>query len=87
MTILETLFRKLEEPIPILGAISGQMRRILTAKTLQRTGKGVRELMSLCGLKGYPAEKTMEYARRLTDYFCDRAVILCLETDEKMKTS
>ena len=83
---LETLLQMQEEPIPILGAISGQMRRILTAKTLIKAGKGVKELMSLCGISSYPAQKTMDFARRLPDRFADRAVLLCLQTDAKLKT-
>lgn len=84
---LETLLRMQQEPIPILGAIGGQMRRILSAKTLLASGKGVPELMSLCAIRGYPAEKTMDFARRLPERFCEKAVLLCLETDERIKTS
>ena len=43
--------------------------------------------MSLCGMPSYPANKTIEFARRVSDRFCERAVVLCLETDEKMKSS
>lgn len=84
---LETLLRMQEEPIPILAAISGQMRRILSAKTLLGAGKSIKDLMALCGIKSYPAGKTMDCARRLSDRFCERAVLLCLETDERIKTS
>ena len=87
LQILRALLDKQEEPVVILGAIGSQMRRILTAKTLLRAGKGVQELMSLCGIASYPAQKTMDFARRLPDRFADRAVLLCLETDEKIKTS
>ena len=84
---LETLLHLQQEPIPLLGAISSQMRRILTAKTLLRAGQGVKDLMTLCGIPSYPAQKTMDFARRLSQPFIDRAVLLCLETDEKLKTS
>ena len=84
---LETLLQMQEEPIPILGAISSQMRRTLTAKILLRAGRGVKELMALCGIASYPASKTLEFARRMPDRFCEQAVLLCLETDERMKTS
>lgn len=84
---LSVLLQKQEEPIPILGAISSQMRRIVTAQTLRSAGKGIREMMSLCGIASYPAEKTMEFAKRLSERFCERAVELCLQTDIQMKTS
>lgn len=87
MEKLETLLQLQQEPIPILGAIGSQMRRILSAKTLVRAGKGVKELMSLCGIASYPAQKTVEFARRLPQSFCEKAVLLCLETDEKLKSS
>lgn len=87
MVKLETLLQKQEEPIPILGAIGSQMRRIVTAQTLRGAGKGIKDLMSLCGIAAYPAEKTMEFARRLSERFCEKAVELCLQTDYQMKTS
>ncbi len=84
---LQTLLQKQEEPVKILGAIGSQMRRILAAKRLLSAGKTEYDLMSLCQISSYPAQKTMEFARRLSDRFCARAVVLCLEADEQMKTS
>jgi DNA polymerase III delta subunit len=43
--------------------------------------------MKLCGLSSYPAQKAMEFARRLPETACARAVELCLEADAQMKTS
>ena len=84
---LQTLLQKQEEPVKILGAIGSQMRRILTAKRLLGGGKTESDLMSLCGISSYPAKKTMDFARGLSDRFCRRAAVLCLEADEQMKTS
>ena len=84
---LHTLLQMQEEPLMILGSVGSQMRRILTAKRLLTNGKGQQELMKLCGINGYPAQKAMEYARRLPEAFCARAVELCLEADLQMKTS
>ena len=84
---LETLLQMQEKPPAILGAIGSQLRRTLTAKTLLRAGKGKDELGALCGVRGYAAQKTMEFARRMPDRFCEQAVLLCLETDVQMKTS
>ena len=43
--------------------------------------------MKLCGMGSYPAQKTMEGAKRLSERFCARAVELCLEADQRLKTS
>ena len=84
---LRVLLQKQEEPIMILGAIGSQMRRLLTARRLQAAGKNARDLMSLCGIPSFPANKLMDAARRLSDRFCERAVLLCLAADEQLKTS
>ncbi len=84
---LNTLLQMQEEPLMILGSLGSQMRRILTAKRLISNGKGQQELMKLCGTTSYPAQKAVEYARRLPESFCARAVELCLEADRQMKTS
>ena len=84
---LRDLLQLQTEPVVILGAIGGQMRRILTAKRLLAAGKGQRELMQLCGISSYPAQKAAEFASRLSDAFCSRAVLLCLEADSQLKTS
>lgn len=84
---LSVLLQKQEEPIVILGTIGGQMRRIAAAQTLRSAGKSVKDLMALCGCASYPAERAMEFARRLPEDFCEKAVALCLETDLQMKTS
>ena len=76
-----------EEPVSILGAIGGHVRRIGTARTLLDHGKGVSEMQKLCAIQEYPAKKAMESARRCTPEFCKRASELVLETDRKLKTS
>ena len=43
--------------------------------------------MKLCGISSYPAQKAVEFARRLPESFCARAVELCLEADQQIKTS
>ena len=89
-TSLQTLrgvLQKQEEPVRILGAMGGQFRRMLAAKRLLEGGKQQAELMKLCGIGSYPARITMETAKRLSERFCTRAVELCLEADERLKTS
>lgn len=84
---LRTVLQKQEEPVRILGAMGGQFRRLLAAKRLLEGGKQQGELMKLCGMSSYPAQKTMETAKRLSERFCGRAVELCLEADERLKSS
>lgn len=84
---LQQLFKMQQEPIAILGAVGGHFRRISTARTLMDCGKGSDELMKLCGLKDYPARKTMSAAGKFSAEFCRKASELILETDYQMKTS
>ena len=90
-TALEKLYvllkRDDDNQSKVFGAISTQMRRILTAKRLISAGKNQQDLMRLCGIQNYPAQKTMGYARRLSDRFCEKSVLLCLEADTQLKTS
>lgn len=84
---LQTLMKLQEEPLVILGAIGAQMRRLRCAKVLGANGKGSDSLMKLCTIGDYPARKTMSSAGRVSMDFCDKAVVLCTETDYRMKTS
>lgn len=84
---LRQLLKMQQDPIPTLGAIGGHFRRIATARTLLDHGKQANELMKLYGLKPYPAQKTMDMARRFSSAFCAKAAELVLETDYQMKTS
>ena len=84
---LQELFKMQQEPLAILGAVGGSLRRIGTARTLMEAGKGSGELQKLCGIPDYPARKTMETARRFSGAFCAKAAELVLEADYAMKTS
>lgn len=84
---LQQLLKMQQEPIAILGAVGNHFRRIGTARTLIDHGRPVGELMSLCAMGSYPAQKTMDTARRFSTAFCRKAMELVLETDYKMKTS
>ncbi len=84
---LQQLLKMQQEPIAILGAIGSHFRRIGVARTLMDNGKSVPELMKLCGMGSYPAQKTMDAARRFSPAFCAAAAELVLETDHQMKTS
>ena len=84
---LQELFKMQQEPLAILGAVGGSLRRIGMARTLMEAGKGSGELQKLCGIPDYPARKTMEAARRFSGTFCAKAAELVLEADYAMKTS
>lgn len=85
---LQQLLKMQQEPISILGAIGGQLRRIGTARTLLDNGKQAGDLMKLYApMSSYPAQKIMDAARRFPPEFCRKAAQLVLETDRKMKTS
>ena len=86
-TKLQQLLKMQQEPIAILGAIGGHFRRISAARTLLDHGKQASELMKLYGLGSYPAQKTMDAARRFRPGFCKKAAQLIIRTDYQMKTS
>lgn len=84
---LQQLFKMQQEPLIILGTVGGHFRRISAARILIDQGKTTSDLMQLTGLKNYPAQKTMDSARRFHPDFCAKAAELILETDRKIKTS
>ncbi len=84
---LNTLFKMQQEPIAILGAVGSHLRRLSAARILMDAGRGGDDLMQVCGMKDYPARKTMAAAKRFSARFCKRAAELVLETDHRMKTS
>ena len=89
---LRTLLQMQEEPIPLLGAIGGQMRRLYCAKVAMGAGKGesgVAELLKAASGRAphpYMLQKTITTARRLPDEFCAKALTLCMEADVKLKS-
>ncbi|MBQ2143733.1 MAG: DNA polymerase III subunit delta, partial [Oscillospiraceae bacterium] len=65
LQILHILLRRQEEPVVILATIGSQLRRIVEANRLRAAGKGKNDLMKLCSVSSYPAQKAMEFSRRL----------------------
>lgn len=84
---LHQLLKMQQEPIAILGAVGNHFRRLSAARILMDHGKSASELMKLYGMSNYPAQKTMDAARRFSPMFCAKASRLILETDRKLKTS
>lgn len=87
MSKLQILFKMQQEPIAILGAVGSHLRRLSAARILMDCGKGGDDLMRVCGMKDYPARKTMAAAKSFSVRFCQQAAELVVETDQKMKTS
>lgn len=87
LTKLQQLLKMQQEPLSILGAVGLHFRRIGTARVLMDNGKTASDLMKMTGLSNYPAQKTMDAARRFQRSFCAKAAELILETDRKIKTS
>lgn len=83
MERLHVLFKMRVEAIPIVGAISAQMRRLYGAKVL----KNADELGRIYGLSPKAAAFTMTQSRRFSQRFCEQSVLLCRDTDRKLKTS
>lgn len=89
---LRTLLQMQEEPIYLLAAIGSGLRRLLYARACMAAGKGADGLAELLKASTgrapheYVLQKTMTTARRVSDRFCERAVTLCMETDEKLKS-
>lgn len=87
MDTLQKLLKMQQEPIAILGAVGGYLRRLGTARTLYDRGSNAGELMKLYGISDFVARKTMSAARQFSADFFKTAMELVLETDRKMKTS
>ncbi len=87
LELLHTLLKMQNDAIPIVAAIGSQMRRLHAAKILQSEGKSAEELAQLCSMPSFAATKTMGQARRVSERFCRRAVLLCCETDFQLKSS
>ena len=87
LELLHTLLKMQTDAIPIVAAIGSQMRRLYAAKLLQNEGKPAEELAQLCSMPSFAATKTMGQARRVSERFCRKAVLLCCETDTQLKSS
>ena len=88
---LRTLLQMQQDPILLLGAIGSQLRRMLYARACMQNGKDVATLGEMLKAAtgkvphSYVLQKTMAAARRVSDRFCERAVVLCLEADVQLK--
>lgn len=92
LTKLQTLLKMQQDPILLLGAMGSAMRRLLYARIAMASGRGESALAELLKASGgraphsYVLQKTMTTARRISDSFCQKAVQLCMTTDEQLKS-
>ena len=88
LATVQKLLKMQEEPIPLLGAIGANFRKMAVARVLSDSGKEYVELMRLYRMNSdYGAKKLMSACRRFSGRFYGRVAELVLETDRKMKTS
>lgn len=85
LEILEKLMSLGEEPISLLALIGRQMRQIYAACLLKASG-GISQLMNMWGMKSeYPAKIIFNAARGVSLAWARNSVMLCAETDGKLK--
>ncbi|MFI3253252.1 MAG: DNA polymerase III subunit delta [Eubacteriales bacterium] len=77
--------KKKEKELGILGALSRQIRQLYMAKLGE--GKGEAYVANLLGLQPFIARRVIASARRFSLEWCRQGVILCGETDKRMKSS
>lgn len=86
LTLLSGMLMNKEEPILILGAISKQYRQLLRVKTLLEEKTPRSEIISLLGLRDFIYRRFEGICNKTTVKKLKKAVDLCYETDEGLKT-
>lgn len=86
--ILGDLLAMRESPIMILAVVGRQARQLFTARLALDVGEGADYIQKLWGMKSsYPARLLINSVKRLSTSWCRQAVIICAETDLKMKST
>lgn len=86
LMLLSGMLMNKEEPIYILGAISKQYRQLLRVKTLIEEKTPRNEIISLLGLRDFMYKRFEGVCGKTTSKKLKKAVDLCYETDEGLKT-
>ncbi len=87
MSVLGELLQMQEPPIKILWSLGRQMRQLYSARLALDAGKGKDFVVSLWGIKPYPAEKLTRSAQRFDLKWCRNATALCARTDLALKST
>ncbi len=86
LMLLSGMLMNKEEPIYILGAISKQYRQLLRVKTLIEEKTPRNEIIALLGLRDFIFKRLEGICNKTTSKKLKKAVDLCYETDEGLKT-
>lgn len=86
LMLLSGMLMNKEEPIYILGAISKQYRQLLRVKTLIEEKTPRNEIISLLVLRDFVYKRLEGICNKTTSQKLKKAVDLCYETDEGLKT-
>lgn len=86
--ILSDLYRMNTEPIVILTVLGRHIRQLWSARLVMEHRMGQGELVEIWEMKSaWQARKLMDAARRFDLPWCRRAVTLCAQADQSMKSS
>lgn len=86
LMLLSGMLMNKEDPLYLLGAISKQYRQLLRVKTLLDEKTPRQEILSLIGLRDFIYKRLESVSNKTTASKLKRAVDLCYETDEGLKT-
>lgn len=85
---LSDLLSMNEAPHKILFSIALKIRQLLCAKILQKSGKTIRDFMSLCGIKyEFQAKGIYSAARKMSMESCKKLVACTSDTAYKLNSS
>ncbi len=88
LRVLDRLLAGQQEPLAILGVLSGHMRQLYAAKLLQSRGKGEQDLVGYAGVRHPFVAKKLMSAARYADLSAVRdACVACAEADAALKSS
>ena len=85
-SILGELFQMQEPAIKIMFSLGKHMRQLYSARLALENRQTAGDLLSLWGLKPYPAQKLTDSARRFSLAWCRKAVAACAKTDLALKS-
>lgn len=86
--VLSELMRSGEHPIKTLAIIGGHMRKLYAARTVLDSGGGREECMKLVGTtSAFYADRMLRSAAGFTKERLGSILVLCCETDYRMKSS
>lgn len=87
-SILSDLYRMNTEPIVILTVLGRHLRQLWSARLVMEHRMGQGDLAQLWEMKStWQARKLMDAARKFDLAWCRKAVAMCAEVDQSMKSS